>query len=224
MFNNDDFAPSIDVNIEDQEFTKESYVSKDGIISFVLSDANGINVSDKEINLFLSGVPVPDEDYVVTALKGHLNQVPIKYQIDLEDGVYDITAECTDVNGNYAEKTVEIKVNSKFDISNVANYPNPVRSIAVEAKNEGRTRFTYVLSDDADYVSLKVYTVSGRLVKEFKNLPTAIGYHEFPRTVLGWDCRDQNNVFLANGVYFYRLTAKKGGKKIEKIRKMAILK
>jgi hypothetical protein len=224
LFNNDTQAPSIDVNVEDQEFTKESYVARDGIISFILADANGIDVVDKDVNLFLSGALIPKENYIITAEKGHLNQVPIKYQIDLEDGVYDITAECTDVNGNYAGRTIEIKVNSNFDVLNLANYPNPIRSVTIDQKNENRTRFTYVLTDDADDVSMKIYTVAGRLVKEFKNLPASIGYHEYPRTLLGWDCRDDNNYFLANGVYFYRLTAKKGGKTIEKTQKMAILK
>ncbi|MCK4695009.1 MAG: hypothetical protein KAT74_04570, partial [Candidatus Cloacimonetes bacterium] len=77
---------------------------------------------------------------------------------------------------------------------------------------------------DADRVYLKIYTVSGRLVKTFKNIPSSVGYHEYPRSVLGWDCRDKDGYFLANGVYFYRITAKKGNKKIEKTEKMAILK
>ncbi|HQK57522.1 MAG TPA: FlgD immunoglobulin-like domain containing protein, partial [Candidatus Syntrophosphaera sp.] len=79
-------------------------------------------------------------------------------------------------------------------------------------------------TDDADEVTIKVYTVAGRLVKTFKNLPTGVGYHEYPRTVYGWDCKDEFGYYLANGVYFYKVIAKKGNKKIEKTMKMAILK
>ena len=99
-----------------------------------------------------------------------------------------------------------------------------MKSRTIHSDNIGRTRFTYVLTDDADKVYIKVYTVSGRLVKTFKNLETGVGYHEFPRGVLGWDCRDKDGYYLANGVYFYRITAIKGKKKIEQTKKMAILK
>ncbi|MDZ4122258.1 MAG: hypothetical protein U1C33_07535, partial [Candidatus Cloacimonadaceae bacterium] len=75
----------------------------------------------------------------------------------------------------------------------------------------------------ADAVTIKIYTVSGRLVKTFSNLPTGVGYHEYPRTLYGWDCKDEQNFGLANGVYFYKVIARKGSKTIEKTQKMAIL-
>ena len=128
------------------------------------------------------------------------------------------------MNGNYNFRDIPFKVSDEFNIINIGNYPNPVVSLTSNPDNVGRTRFTYVLTDDADDVCLKVYTVSSRLVKTFKNIPSSIGYHEYPRTVLGWDCRDEKGFYLANGVYFYRITAKKGNKKIEKTMKMAILK
>jgi flagellar hook assembly protein FlgD len=132
--------------------------------------------------------------------------------------------DCKDVNGNANSREIQFIVNDKFDIINIGNYPNPVLGRAQDPKNDGRTRFTYVLTDQADEVSIKVYTVAGRLVKSFKNLPTGVGYHEFPRTLYGWDCKDEANIALANGVYFYKVRAVKGNKRIEKTMKMAILK
>ena len=61
-------------------------------------------------------------------------------------------------------------------------------------------------------------------MKTFANLTTGVGYLEYPRTVYGWDCKDDQGFFLANGTYFYRLTARKGNQKIEKTMKMAIVK
>ena len=222
--NNDVISPLIDANVEGQEFTHGGYISKNGIISFLLSDANGIDTFNNEVLLWINGEKVDPLDYTISLSLGQLTHVPVKYQLSLEKGEYNLTLECTDVNGNYNFRDIPFKVSDEFNIINIGNYPNPVVSLTSNPDNVGRTRFTYVLTDDADDVCLRVYTVSSRLVKTFKNIPSSIGYHEYPRTVLGWDCRDEKGFYLANGVYFYRITAKKGNKKIEKTMKMAILK
>lgn len=239
--NNDDQPPYIEANVEGQEFTQTlnsspgqefthgGYISKDGVISFVLMDANGIDVFEDNISLYLSDgtnvTEIESNEFALSITPGNINQIPLKYQLNnLTKGTYYITLECHDVNGNEENLEIEFIVNDKFEIINFANYPNPVKTATVNYQNSGRTRFTYVLTDDADKVSIKIYTVSGRLIKTFKNLPSSVGYHEYPRTTLGWDCRDKEGYFLANGVYFYRITATKGNIKIEKTQKMAILK
>ncbi len=222
--NRDRIRPSIDVNVQDQEFTVGGYISGKGTISLLLSDANGIDVVDDSIKMYLNGVIVPPENYVVSINPTSVNMIPIKYQINLSKGNYTLVVDCKDVNGNFNSREILFIVNDKFDIINVANYPNPVVGKAQDPRNDGRTRFTYVLTDDADDVKIKIYTVSGRLVKTFANLPTGVGYHEFPRTLYGWDCKDERDFLLANGVYFYKVIARKGNKTIERTQKMAILK
>ncbi|MDO9578837.1 MAG: C25 family cysteine peptidase, partial [Candidatus Cloacimonadales bacterium] len=238
--NHDALKPAVEANIQGQEFTQTiaslqyedwiqtGYISKDGIISFILKDVNGIDIFDKKIALSLiSGditLEISENNFSVSAQYGQLCEVPVKYQLDdLDKGSYTLSLQCFDVNGNEKLLAIEFDVNAKFDVLNFANYPNPVSSRTMYPQNKGRTRFTYVLTDEADKVNIKVYTVSGRLVQSFTDLPTTVGYHEFPRIDIGWDCRDLNGKTLANGVYFYRITATKGNKKIEKIEKMAIL-
>jgi len=224
VFNNADTRlPSVDVNVEDQEFTVGGYVASDGIISLLLSDANGIDVIDDSIKLFLNGAEVPETDYVISINRENINRVPIKYQLALGRGNHELKVDCRDLNGNFMTREIQFIVNDRFDIVNVANYPNPVVGRAQDPKNDGRTRFTYILTDTADEVYIKVYTISGRLVKTFRNLPTGVGYHEYPRTVYAWDCTDDQGYILANGTYFYKVVARKGSKKIEKTMKMAIL-
>lgn len=226
--NTDTQAPVIDVNVQDQEFTVGGYIAGNGVISLLLSDANGIDVIDNSVRLYLNGTAIPEENYVISINLENINAVPIKYQLALGRGRHEIKVECRDLNGKSASRDVQFIVNDTFDVVNLANYPNPVLGTgitgAVDPKNEGRTRFTYVLTDGADNVSIKVYTISGRLVKTFSNLPVGVGYHEYPRTVYGWDCKDELGYTLANGMYFYRIIAKKGNKTIEKTQKMAILK
>lgn len=221
--NLDNQAPTIDVNVEDQEFTLGGYVSGEGVVSILLSDANGIDVIDDSIKLYLNGNIVDASEYVISVNKENISSVPIKYQLDLIPGVHELKIDCRDLNGNFVTRVIQFTVNKKFNIMNIGNYPNPVIGRAEDPRNDGRTRFTYVLTDSADEVYIKLYTVSGRLVKTFRDLPTGVGYHEYPRTVHGWDCRDDQGYTLANGVYFYKVVARKGGKKIEKIMKMAIL-
>jgi hypothetical protein len=226
--NKDSIRPSIDLNVQDQEFTVGGYVSGKGTLSLILSDANGINVNDGFVNMFISdGVSINEidkRDFVMTLNSANTNRIPLKYQLDLPRGTYTLKVDCSDVNGKTNSREFQFNVNDKFDVINVANYPNPVVGRGQDPKNDGRTRFTYVLTDDADEITIKVYTVSGRLVKTFKNLPAGVGYHEYPRTVYSWDCKDEHGYLLANGVYFYRIIAKKGSKTIEKTQKMAILK
>jgi len=223
--NKDKKAPSIEANVEGQEFSYGGFVSKNGIVSFLLSDANGIDIFNNDITIELNGELVDPSQYTYSYSRGQLTNIPLKFQLDnLPQGDYNFSVMCTDINGNAATSDIPFKVNTTFDLQHVANYPNPVISHTTNPDNEGNTRFTYILTDDADNVEIKVYTVSGRLVKTFKNLPNSIEYHEYPRSVKGWDCRDEDGRFLANGTYFYKIIARKGKKKIEKIMKMAILK
>ena len=151
--------------------------------------------------------------------------IPVKYQLsEIPEGLHYLQMICKDINGNEFSRELSFEVKADFAIINVGNYPNPVKSLTIDPINTGRTRFTYVLTDDADDVTIKVYTVSGRLVKTFKGLSASIGYHEYPYSNIGWDCRDEKGDILANGIYFYRVIARKGNDKIEKIQKMAILK
>ena len=222
--NADNVMPTIDVNVQDQEFTVGGYIAGDGVISLLMSDANGIDVIDNSIKLFINGIEISPYDFVISINKENINRIPVKYQLSLGRGNHELKVDCRDLNGNFHSREVQFIVNDKFDIVNIGNYPNPVLGRAQDPKNDGRTRFTYVLTDTADDVEIKIYTISGRLVRTLSNLPTSVGYHEYPRTVHAWDCKDEYGFPLANGTYFYRFVARRGNKKIEKIMKMAILK
>lgn len=94
-------------------------------------------------------------------------------------------------------------------ISAVHNYPNPLKR---------KTTFTYLLSVDADEVSIAIYSTSGRRVAVLTELPANEGYNEFL-----WDARDADGMPLANGVYFYRIRALAGDKRVETLGKLAVL-
>jgi len=218
LFNNKDkLAPEVKANVEGQEFTNGEFVDKQATFSITIQDRNGVN--PESIELLLDGNEI--ENYTIS--EQDINSIPLQYQIDVEQGTHTFLVSARDNNGNYREQVVNFSVQEEFKVINIGNYPSPISSKTSDPNNEGRTRFTYTLTTAAEDVKIKIFTVSGRLVNELTELSNACGYHEYPRAQKGWNCVDFDDRKLANGVYFYKIIATKGDKKIEKIEKMAIL-
>jgi len=98
---------------------------------------------------------------------------------------------------------------TEFRINEVHNYPNPLKR---------KTTFTYLLTLDADEVNITIYTSSGRRIQGLKNLSAKEGYNE-----VSWNAQDAEGTPLANGVYFYRIRAVLGDKKVESIHRLAVI-
>lgn len=98
---------------------------------------------------------------------------------------------------------------TEFRISDVHNYPNPLKR---------KTTFTYILSLDADEVQIAIYTSAGRRIQVLKDAAAKEGYNETT-----WNAQDADGRPLANGVYFYKIRAVHDDKKMERIRKMAVI-
>ena len=62
------------------------------------------------------------------------------------------------------------------------------------------TFFAYELTQPADRITIKIYTVAGRLVRVLESDYFARGYGE-----TYWDGRDENGHILANGTYFFKV-------------------
>ena len=81
------------------------------------------------------------------------------------------------------------------------------------------TKFTYILAnDDPAEISIKIYTVAGRLIKVINSASNQIGYNE-----TFWDGTDEFGDKIANGVYFYKITAKAGSEKTEVIERLVVM-
>ena len=130
--------------------------------------------------------------------------------------------QTVDAVGNYVSTKIGhfsiyclMGVGGDLDILNFVNYPNPF-SVG--------TVFTFELTKNAD-VKINIYTSSGRLVKRFEEKNMAAGYCEIPISGT-WDGSDGSNPpqQLANGVYFYKITATPTeGKSVQKTGKLIIL-
>ncbi|MEO0126293.1 MAG: C25 family cysteine peptidase [candidate division WOR-3 bacterium] len=73
------------------------------------------------------------------------------------------------------------------------NHPNPFKD---------RTGITYWLGNNVKDVELKIYDISGRLVKTLVNGPQKAGQHK-----IYWNGKDEKGRFVSSGIYFYELKA-----------------
>ncbi|MFN8589514.1 MAG: C25 family cysteine peptidase [Candidatus Eisenbacteria bacterium] len=87
----------------------------------------------------------------------------------------------------------------ELKLADLVAFPNPFG-------NEG-TLFSFLLlgSEPAD-VKITILTVSGRPIRSIVVRGVTPGYHQVP-----WDANDSEGDAIANGVYFYRVSAQTGG-------------
>ncbi len=129
---------------------------------------------------------------------------------NLENGIYRLRVTATDTSENTTEYETIFTLDEAVNLSEVFNVPNPTE--------DGKTHFTYQLLQPPDKVTIKIYTVNGRLIKTIPEASAERGANE-----TFWDGRDEIGVRCANGVYLYRVIAHTNKGSVEKIGKLAIL-
>jgi len=72
------------------------------------------------------------------------------------------------------------------------NYPNPVL---------GTTTISFTLPEDHTEADIKIYNIKGQLVKELGFRTSDGGFNSV------WDCTDDYNKPVSNGIYFYKVTS-----------------
>jgi flagellar hook assembly protein FlgD len=77
------------------------------------------------------------------------------------------------------------------------NYPNPFNP---------ETWIPYQLKDDAD-VMIRIYDISGNMVRELKIGYKLAGIYTSPDRVAYWDGRNESGESVSSGVYFYNIQA-----------------
>ena len=110
----------------------------------------------------------------------------------------------------YDTLNVDVTVSGELSIKELYNYPNPMSN---------RTSFIFNLagSNQPSFCKIKIYTVTGRLIK-LLDIPVTIGYNRFL-----WDGRDEDGDYVANGVYLYKLVIDDKIRKETSIQKLVVL-
>ncbi|MCH8291305.1 hypothetical protein IH992_09420 [Candidatus Poribacteria bacterium] len=215
MTNNDFTPPELTLTVEHQGFISGDYVSETPVISATFSDANGIDLRAERIILMKDQERIPPSEYAISVSPTNTNLALLSYTPTLNTGEHQITLQAQDANGNVVQDEMEFQVAGEFVIEKAANYPNPFEP---GTKNRQGTDFAYILTSNADKVTLKVYTITGRLVVLIDTLDGFTGYNEFH-----WEGFDRDDEELSNGVYLYKIIAEKEGETANKTGKLAIL-
>jgi hypothetical protein len=174
-------------------------------VTLTLEDESGIylgNRTDHRLLLFLDGVnssPIFLNhlfQYDRGSQTRGVVEVDLQFKDPLRDTIHILEFRASDnaLNTPSTHKVV-VKVipSHKLALFRVMNYPNPIRN--------HRTQFVFELAEENVDVEIKVYTVTGRLIKILR-VPGRVGLN-----TVAWDCRDEEGDSIANGVYLYKVRA-----------------
>ena len=134
-------------------------------------------------------------------------EVYVQFRPILQPSRYTLRVEATNIAGQEGSAYFRFLVAAELNIEKIINYPNPMKD---------RTDFTFILSKPAE-VTIKIYTVTGRLIKTLKKSASA-SYNE-----IFWDGTDEDGHKVANGVYLYKVIAENGEGKISFVEKLVVM-
>ena len=210
---NDTSVPQVDIVALDAlgEVRADDYLPSSPTFRVTVRDSAGINLSTVRFSLVGSGDTVEGDyesgriqDRFVTPYSVSFVYAPAP----LEDDRYVLTINATDKLGNGpAQKTLAFQVTSDLFIEHALVSPNPVAQDA---------HFTFILSRPAE-TSVRVYTLSGRLIAFLEEPFARAGYNQ-----IAWTGLDHKGRPLANGTYLYTISAQDGESKVKIKEKLVV--
>ena len=203
IFDGDIISPNPNIHIiirDDNEFIQKTDTT--GIDIFITKPCEGC--STERISLASNEISwVPQSDSEPFAI----DYTPR----NLDDGVYELSVQVEDASGNKSglePYVIHFEVINKTTITNFYPYPNPFSTSV-------KFIFTLTGNDIPDEILIRIFTVSGRVVREITQDelgPLKIGNNA---TDYAWDGHDEFGDQLANGVYLYKVFIRKNGQQVE---------
>ncbi len=212
LHTDDTVPPDIQLTIgAQQHFVPGDATDAAPLIQATLTDDSGLDYITRPLVLELGGPSgdygtIDDEAYQVTHHAGSKQLVLTYPSPELAPREYELRLTASDVHGNSATKHMTFRVHGSLQLLSFLNYPNPFTR---------KTMLTCELTAPADSLAIKIYTLSGRLIRELSTDATA-GF-----LMVEWDGTDADGIEVANGVYYAKIHIKRTGEKdITQILKM----
>lgn len=208
----DGVPPSLHLEVEGQVFDTGGFVAPGATLSWRVEDPSGVDPRAGSVQVKVNGRELSAQELSLRSeSRGHALTIQAELDEELPRGVpIPVELGCRDAAGNVTQSLTSVMVGQSLALRHAGNYPNPFQR---------DTRFVFSLTGVADKVSIDIYTVAGRRIRRLEALGPLINYNE-----LEWDGRDRNGDVVANGVYFWRLSAQGAEGRVEYMGKTARLK
>jgi hypothetical protein len=219
----DNNGPEIRLYMNDTKFVEGGLTDENPDLFALLRDENGINTVGNGIGHDVTAVVDANTEHAIVLndfYQADLNSYKsgsVRYPfVDMTEGKHTLDLKVWDVYNNSAKAHTEFIVAKSAELAllHVMNYPNPFTT---------RTTFYFEQNQCCQslHVELQIFTVSGKLVRNFSQFVYAEGYRSNP---IEWDGRDDFGDKIGKGVYIYRLKVKTDlGTTAEKYEKLVIL-
>jgi len=214
----DSIRPEIKITFDDREILPGELVSENPNILIDMNDNSPLAIDDTSlVSLQLNSKPIyfynnqdKLEFHSLTAnsLEGSKSSIAYRPMLDSGQHLLEVIVKDATQNSTYAR--VDFSVETEFALRNVLNVPNPFIA---------ETNFTYTLTQPADKVAISVFTIAGRMILKFDDLPGDAGFNYYL-----WDGHDADGDEIANGVYLYKISAKSGEETVSEISKFIVMK
>jgi len=199
----DTLEPEIKITFDNIELSDGLLLPQQAVLSIELFDSSGINLSGEvghRLELSLNDDPRYSYDLTESFSyeTGSYQKGTVAINLpEVENGNYLLKVKAWDSANNSAQKAYSISIGAieQPQIVELFNVPNPFTE---------DTQFYYELSSEANQVSLDLFTLSGRKIHTFRDLPGRKGEN----ITDSWDGTDKWGDKLANGVYIYKLNVR----------------
>ena len=205
--------PEVEIRINQEILTDGMILRQQPKIEIGLVDDYGLDFSTIQFSFGKSDDDfdsVPHKAYDLAFDETQPEVGSILYSPSLVNGEYQIQIYASDTSGNTHEGDLfRFQLDEAVEINEVWNVPNPIRT---------GTFFTYNFVQSPEHVTIKIYSIAGRLVRTIVDASARRGYNE-----TYWDGRDEDGNRLSNGTYFYKVTVESENREIERVGRLAIL-
>jgi len=201
----DTVGPQITLSFDDREsFANGETILPHSMLKLSIFDEHGINITG-EVGHGITLVIDQDFQHQIDLTGdfeydlGSYQRGSLSYQLpglSEADHVLDIKAWDNANNSSVISANVKVSAQRELELTGVMNYPNPFPDV---------TSFYYHLSQDADRVEIKIFTLAGKMIRHIPFASSRAGTdYSTPPT---WDGKDQEGDDVANGVYIYKIIA-----------------
>jgi hypothetical protein len=205
-------SPKVTVYANEEKLSDGAVLDAQPHFVIIIEDDHGLD--PKSLNVQFGPEPegprdLKENEYKFEFSQSEPNKAMLFFEPDCPNGRYILKVNISDTSRNKAAEELHIEIDEPVRVEKLINVPNPISKDTV---------FYYYLTQQPDDVTIKIYTLTGRLVKTLEHASASRKYNEEY-----WDTTDQEGRPLANGVYLYKMIVRIGKRRIEKIGKLAIL-